>query len=209
MPGGENSEEISNQFLFLNLNDTAKGWQALPSLPQPTSHAVMVVANHSVYLIGGRKKNKNGISDLYNSVYEYNITDAEWKRKKSLPYALSAGTGTFIDDQTIFLFGGDRGETFHKTETLIAAINNEKDAVKKEELNKAKIALQSSHPGFSKEVLAYDSKKDEWRKVDSISFTVPVTTTAVRWDDEVIIASGEIKAGVRTPEILVGKIKTE
>ncbi len=207
--GGENLEEASNQFLFLDLNDTTKGWQTLPSLPQPTSHAVMVAADHSVYLIGGRKKNKNGISDLYQSVYEYNSKDAKWKSKKSLPYALSAGTGTLIDGQTFLLFGGDRGETFHKTETLIAAINNEKDAVKKEELNRTKIALQTSHPGFSKEVLAYDIKKDEWRSVDAIPFAVPVTTTAFRWDDKVIIASGEIKAGVRTPEILVGKIKTE
>ena len=34
-----------------------------------------------------------------------------------------------------------------------------------------------------------------------------VTTTVIKWDHDIIIPSGEIKAGVRTPNVLVGKIK--
>jgi N-acetylneuraminic acid mutarotase len=51
-------------------------------------------------------------------------------------------------------------------------------------------------------VLLYISKKDEWKSVVCIPYDSPVTTTAVKWNDEVTIPGGEIRAGVRTPQIL-------
>ena len=123
-----------------------------------------------------------------------------------MPYAMSAGTGMAVGDHSILLFGGDKGETFHKTEELIAAINNENNAAIKEELIKKKTIVQSTHPGFSKEILLYNAMANEWTMVDSIPFDVPVTTVAIQHKNKIIIPSGEIKAGVRTPQILVGSI---
>jgi N-acetylneuraminic acid mutarotase len=163
--------------------------------------------HHSVYVIGGRKRNANGVSDLFNTVYAYDLKKAQWQEKRSLPYALSAGTGIATGSRSILLFGGDKGVTFSKAETLIAAINSEKDAAKREELNQQKIEVQSTHPGFSKEVLLYDTVSDEWSVTGCIPFDVPVTTTTFKWGDYIMIPSGEIKAGVRTPQVLAGKLK--
>jgi N-acetylneuraminic acid mutarotase len=58
-------------------------------------------------------------------------------------------------------------------------------------------------------VLQYNTITDEWKAVGTIPFPVPATTTAVLWDNEVVIPSGEIRAGVRTPNILVGKIRKD
>jgi N-acetylneuraminic acid mutarotase len=208
--GGEILNGVSDQFYSLDLNKISEGWKRLPVLPKPISHAVMVVqsnGDHScIYLIGGRKKNTNGISDLYFSVYEFDLKKNEWKEKKSLPYALSAGTAIANGTTNILLFGGDKGETFHQTEILIAAINAEKDETKKQELIQQKNKLQRSHPGFSNEVLSYNTFKDEWKLIDKIPAATPVTTTAVKWGNRVFIPSGEIKAGVRTPQILMGKV---
>ncbi len=201
--GGETKEATSAGLFTMNLNDTAAGWEELKSLPQATSHAVLVAAGKGkLFLAGGRKKTPSGISDLYATLYEYDIAANEWKQKKSMPYALCAGTGTIINDEYIVMFGGDKGETFHKTETIIAKINAEKDSTVKEQLTKEKIKIQSTHPGFSKEVLWYNVKTDEWTASGSIPFDAPATTTAVKIGDKVFIPSGEIKAGVRTPQIL-------
>lgn len=125
----------------------------------------------------------------------------------SLPYAISAGTGWSDGDCEILLFGGDAGKTFNRTEELILAISREDDPVKKKILNQQKAALQATHPGFSKEILRYDVCGDAWSVIGAMPCDVPVTTTAVvAGDDEVLIPSGEIKAGVRTPRILQGKI---
>ena len=123
-----------------------------------------------------------------------------------MPYALSAGTGISVDESEILIFGGDKGQTFHKTEVLLAAISAEKNESKKQDLVRKKNELQQSHPGFSKDVLLYNNIKDEWKLISKIPFVTPVTTTAVKWNESVFIPGGEIKAGIRTPQILMGKI---
>ena len=162
--------------------------------------------NKRCVFIGGRRKGAGGISELYNSVFEFDITSNQWQEKKSLHYALSAGTGIVKNENTILLFGGDKGETFHQAEILLAAIAAEKDEVKTKELIEQKNKLQQNHPGFSREVLQYDIGKDAWKPAGVIPFVTPVTTSAVKWKDYVFIPSGEIKAGVRTPQILMGRI---
>lgn len=210
--GGETKEAASDKLFRLNLSDFTEGWKGLASLPQPTSHAVLAAQGKGddakLYLLGGRKKTSSGISDLYSSNYEYDIAKNSWQPKKSLPYALCAGTGAAWGDD-IVLFGGDKGETFHKAETIIAKINAEKDPDVKDQLNQEKIKIQSTHPGFSKEVLWYNTKTDEWKINGSIPFDVPVTTTAVKMNDKIFIPSGEIRAGVRSPKILEGQLKPQ
>lgn len=208
--GGETTTAASDQFIALDLQNSSGGWKKLTRIPHPVSHAVLTAPatkkSNQIYITGGRKKNSNGISDLYNAVYIYDITNNSWQKKKSLPYALCAGTGIAAGSSGILMFGGDNGTTFHKVETLIAAINSEKDETKKQELVRQKNKLQSEHPGFSKEVLLYNTLTDTWKTVGDIPFDTPVTTTAVKWGKDVLIPSGEIKAGVRTAQILEGKI---
>lgn len=209
--GGETAANTSSQFHALNLDNLAAGWKKLADIPKPVSHTVITsFANSSggkIYLCGGRKKNSNGISDLYNSVFAYDVATNSWAEKNPLPYALSAGTGIIHDSNNILLFGGDKGIVFNKTEKLIAAINAEKDPARKQELIQEKNKLQSEHPGFSKEVLLYNIKNDSWKVIGSIPFDTPVTTTAVKRKSGVIIPSGEIRAGIRSPKILGVKIQ--
>ena len=202
--GGEDPTTVSSAFYKLNLNDTALGWEVLANIPHPVSHSILVAVNNgeSIFLFGGRKKNTGDTSTLYKEVYQYQIENNKWTEKQAMPYALSAGTGTLINDDFIALFGGDKGSTFHKTETLIHTISREQDLVKKEELNQEKIKLQTTHPGFSKSVLLYDIANNSWKMGSEINYTTPVTTTAIKNNDRIFIPSGEIKAGVRTPHIL-------
>lgn len=211
LAGGETAINTSSQLLSLDLNNTIVGWKKLTDMPQPISHTVMTAAinkaGDKIYLCGGRKKNSNGVSTLYNNVFVYDITANRWEEQQAMPYALSAGTGIMINADNIMLFGGDNGTTFHKVETLIAAINTEQDETKKQDLILQKNKLQSEHPGFSKEVLLYNIQNDKWEIIGNIPFDTPVTTSAVTWKSRIIIPSGEIRAGVRSPKILEVKIK--
>lgn len=207
--GGERANDVSVEFLVLDLNNQSAGWKRLSPLPKPLSHTVMVVQSNGteecIYLVGGRKRNPGSTSDFYSSVLQYNLKTGRWSEGEALPYALSAGTGIAIGGSHILLFGGDTGETFHKTETLIAAINKETNEEKKKALNNEKAKVQATHPGFCRQVFLYNTKKVQWQKLDCLPFELPVTTTAVQWNGEIVIPSGEIKAGVRTPQILMGK----
>lgn len=208
LAGGEMANGVSDHLLVLDLNNISAGWKQLSTTAKQVSHAVLLVNEQILYLIGGRKRNSNGISTLYNSVFAFDLLTNQWIEKKSLPYALSAGTGAVYKDQ-LLVFGGDKGETFHRTEELIAAINAAADEATKKKLTDEKTALQSAHPGFSKEVLSYNIMNDSWNVIGNIPYDTPVTTTAVKWNNCLFIPSGEIKAGVRSPFILSAKPTTK
>ena len=208
--GGETLVNTTNQFFSLNLNKINDGWTMLPAIPKPLSNTVVVAqylnGQKQIYLMGGRAKQKNGISDFSSDVYSFDIHLKRWDKKKSLPYPISAGTGAVVTEKYILLFGGDRGEQFNKVERTISSINLEKDELRKENLITIKNKLLESHPGFSNEILLYNTQKNVWVSNGFIPFNTSVTTNVVQWGDEIIIPSGEIKAGVRTPRILSAKI---
>lgn len=210
--GGEIAEGTTSQVLVLDLNDQASGWQTCAPLLQPVSHTVAVAYPESnpthLYVAGGRKKNPSGVSTIYSSVTKYNPDTNLWQNESPLPYALCAGTG-IASGNSIILFGGDRGETFNRVEKLIAAISTEQNETKKQELIQQKNNVQENHPGFSKEMLVYNFSTDIWLPLNGIPYDVAVTTTAVKWGSDVIIPSGEIRAGVRAPQIWVGKISSK
>lgn len=208
--GGETLTNTTNQFYSLNLIKINQGWMTLPVLPKPLSNMVVVAqylnGQKQIYLMGGRAKQKNGISDFSSDVYSFDIHLKIWDKKKSLPYPLSAGTGAIFSEKYILLFGGDQGERFNKVEQTISNINLEKEQFKKENLISIKNKLLESHPGFSNEILLYNTQKNIWLSNGFIPFNASVTTNLVQWADKIIIPSGEIKAGVRTPRIISAKI---
>jgi len=208
--GGETTTGASDKFYSIELNDLSAGWTALQPLPVPVSNMVMVaLANEkhaSVYISGGRKKNTTGTSDLYNTVYAFDIEKNQWRKRNALPYPLTAGTGIAIGSHHILLFGGDKGESFHQSELLAEAIKDSTDEIYRQQLIKKKNDLQAAHPGFSKTVLMYDAITDKWSSIDTIPFPARATTIALKWDDLIIIPGGEIRAGVRTPLILSATI---
>lgn len=208
--GGETSNGTSSNFLCLDISNPNGQWKQLPSLPIPVSHAVAVTQSPrdpgNIFLIGGRIKKGNGISVIHETVYKYNINERGWIKKTSMPYGLCAGTGIALNTSHILMFGGDTGATFSVVEALMTAIQNERDEIKKQALVVRKNKIQSEHPGFSREILVYNIAQDSWTTLGSIPFETPVTTTVIESGNEVIIPSGEIKAGIRTPRLLIGRL---
>lgn len=210
--GGENLNGVSNKFLSLDLSLSDAKWKTMPDIPEFVSHAVLAAqfnGSHKViYLIGGRAKRQNGVSEIYDSTYEFDVSLGQWKSKKTLPSPVSAATGIAIFTDYIMVCSGDKGEVFSKVEIMNSAIEKEPDQRKKQVLMDEKISLLTTHPGFSKDILLYDTITDEWLKIGQLPFDAPVTTTLVKWGTDLILPSGEIKAGVRSPKILTGKIFT-
>lgn len=202
--GGNNaSGSTSTAFLSLDLKDTSEGWQPLPDLPQPIGFGVLYAApdTHTLYLASGRKANPHARTSFFSSLFAFSTQSQSWHKKADLPYSVSAATGVRFQNK-LLLFGGDQGETFHKTEDLLIKIADAKDSRQKQELIQQKNNLQQHHPGFTHQVLSYDIDQDRWELAGKLPFASQVTTTAISWGDKVIIPCGEIRAGVRYPDII-------
>ncbi len=58
----------------------------------------------------------------------------------------------------------------------------------------------SEHPGFSNQILVYHASTDRWVEAGAID-TPRVTTGFVPWNGKFVIPSGEVRPGVRSPEV--------
>lgn len=205
--GGANKEGVSNKVWKLALNNIKKGWTAQASMPQATAFAAAAIANEHIYIMGGRCKEANGISKIYKEVYAFDVENNFWEQKASLPETVSAACAVAIDNNKILFIGGDKIVVFHEVEMLAAKIAATTDTTIKKELTVVKNNLQKTHPGFSKDVLAYDATLNKWSPYAQLNFTAPVTTSAFLFNHKILLPVGEIKPGIRTPYIWVGSFK--
>jgi N-acetylneuraminate epimerase len=205
--GGENADLVSDKVYRLKFEEANSNWEVFAELAKPLTHAVITSdEKENIYIIGGRKRNTNAKSDMYDEVFELNLSSKKITLLDRLPEALAAGTGGYYNGNLIVI-GGDNAHTFHQVEELIGAINLESDDNKKTELIVKKNNMQCSHPGFSTNVWTYNLADKTWKSSNKLQGESPVTTTVIIKNGNIIIPSGEVRAGVRTNQILVGKIK--
>lgn len=215
--GGLTSEGATSAFYSLDLNQPEKGWRVLPEMPVALSHAVVVSQSDStetcVYVIGGRNKTSE-VSTFLSSVWKYQPSKQKWTNEgdiisegKSL--GLSAGTGVAVGEEHILLLGGDPGIFFNRTERLNIAIEKASEGGEKQKLWQEKDEMLSNHSGFSKDILAFNTRSKNWVKMDLISGESPVTTTAFVWNGTAVIPSGEVRPGIRTPKVIGFNIEIE
>ncbi|GAA4132624.1 hypothetical protein GCM10022216_03920 [Sphingobacterium kyonggiense] len=205
--GGDNSEEVSNMVFRLDVSKENSQWEEFMELPYSLSHAVVSEnGKDCIYVAGGRKRNVQAPSTFYQDVLAIQTKDRKVEKIAELPVAVSAGTGIFYRDH-LLLFSGDDGQTFHQVEKALINISQADNLHKKDSLIALKNNILEQHPGFTKSCWSLNLKDQTWRSVEAIPGMGPVTTTAIKHQDMLIIPSGEVKAGVRTNQILTATLK--
>ncbi|NGM61789.1 hypothetical protein G5B30_07660 [Sphingobacterium sp. SGG-5] len=204
--GGETEKFTSDQILRLD-SKGSNTWENVQQLPHGISNAVVVAVGKDLYIMGGRYRVANEISPFSDRVYLFDTQENTISSLTSLPEPLAAAVGIRYKG-VIFFLGGDNAQTYHQVEELLLQAATEQDMTRKDSITQRKNRLQANHPGFSKKQLVYDIGAETWKALEAdFPFDMPVTTTAVRLDSNfLMIPSGEIKAGVRTDKIYIGKI---
>ncbi len=214
--GGITNTAVSASFYRFDMENKAAGWQKLPDLPVAMSHSVVVSQSDGtetcVYVIGGRNKTTE-IHTFLSAVWKYSPASSSWTKVSDIStgdgqkFGLSAGTGVAFGDSRIILFGGDKGIYFNQTERFNNAIDKATDEQEKNKIWVQKDSLLTNHPGFSKDILCFDTKSGNWSCLGEISGESPATTVAFFWNNTVIIPSGEVRPGIRTPEVLAADLE--
>ena len=204
--GGDEKTKSSNQFLYLNLWSKSPVWKQLPNLPIALANAAVVANDGFIYVIGGRSKTNNGISDLHNSTFAFDLKSNSWRKMASIGTNLSAAAAVALGNDHILILGGDNGVVFHQIEVYLSQIAQAKTEAEKTRLTAAKNELVIHHKGFYKGVLVYNTLTNTWTKIGELPFLTPVTTTATKYENDIILSNGEIKPGIRTPNIMLGKV---
>ncbi len=214
--GGDEAHNSSKRFFSFDLDDKNGEWKSLPDLPVAVANATLLAQNDgpakNLYLVGGRTKTASGISQLHHTTFVFDLKKNVWEKCADISDGknisnLSAAAGVAIGNNFILMIGGDNGIVFHKIETYISEIAETNSEEEKEKLTREKNALSIHHKGFYKGLLLYNTKENKWTKIGEYPYPAQVTTTAVKWGNDIVVSNGEIKPGVRTAEVVIGSIE--
>lgn len=220
--GGETAETLASDVWTLDLNALQAGWRPLPPLPGPKDRmqAVAFVQNGDqkrtyLYVIGGYAKNAEGVLQALTDGYAYDLTQpgasGRWrpvspacpKGTDAPPVAawpLIGAKCMAVGDQHALVFGGLDAAYFDDNQRKMAALTGAaKDA--------QRIAYQSALPTtWNRRVLAYHTVTDRWFALGEVPFPPTLAGAAVmREDGSVLLASGEVQPGIRTPVCAQGR----
>ena len=199
-------------------------WTVLPTWPGPP-RVVPVAATQrtaggeAFFLFSGRVQRAGRRTEILRDAYAFDAKTRTWRTLPPINggpgVSVMAGTAAAAGDDEVLLFGGDRGELFLELEAhdleietlkrqLADAPVNDRAAIERqiEQRLRAKKKIYDTHPGFGRDVFAFDTRQDTWRIVTRSPAEPQVTTFAVKWGEAIIIPSGEIRPGVRTPNVV-------
>jgi N-acetylneuraminic acid mutarotase len=200
--GGDGEETHREIFKLMRPNLTTVRWESLgwPKDARGRMYPVAGVKGGKFYLFGGRdfaeseEKKENRIFglDFLNDCWELDPLSGTWKRLSDLPEARSAAPSMAVPmgASSLLMLGGVSVEFLRKQVVARPEINGQ----------------GMEHPGFPASILSYNTVKDQWAEAGSLPLAgtfAPVTTPVVFWDNKVIIPTGEIKPGVRSPQVLI------
>ncbi len=213
--GGTSASPLSTaltNFWSLDLaqrdNPDEFNWKTLPAWPGPCRAFNLTIAQHNgkedcVYVISGRREIESADGptlDFMTDIYEFSplkyqsltqknfaeeeVAQQSWRECAQLPIPLVAATGAAIGQSHIFIFGGADGSLYQKADEL-----------------------RENHPGFPKDIYAFHTITNTWVKSGQVPQT-HVTAPVVKWGEDYLIVSGEVKPRVRTPIILKGTLQS-
>ena len=159
-------------------------WENVEPWPGSKRAFNMTVTQHNgnaacLYVMGGRYENEAGETIFCDDVYEYNParTSSPWRKRATMPLGLSAGTVAAIGQSHIMTLAGADISLHGKADEL-----------------------KDNHPGFPKQIFVYHTITDTWVQSGELPAN-QVTTTAVPWGENVLLASGEVRPRVRTKAV--------
>lgn len=161
-------------------------WKKRKPCPGPSRALHLTVSQHNgfnqcLYVISGRRQTVAGDDpasyEFLKDVWEYNPKKDAWRQRADAPRCVMAGTGIGSGQSHIFVLGGATEKLFFQGDEL-----------------------KDEHPGFIKQSLAYHTITDTWIEAGPVPAN-HVTTIAVKWGDDIIIPSGEVRPRVRSPQI--------
>jgi len=144
-----------------------------------------------VFLFGGRDVQPGQKMNILSDAYAYSPSSKKWETLNEIgtghkTTSLMAGTAMAMGSHHIVFFGGSDAKTLRKLLVLQEAYQDTsrtKDEI--QILKNQEIDILESHPGFSRNILSYNTITGVWAKIGELSKGSPVTTHAFDFEGNV------------------------
>lgn len=167
--------------------------------PFPASERTQVVSeifNDDIVVFSG------GNSIAYTEGYKFNIKKKMWTTIANVEInnekisILGAGS-TKLNDYEMLVVGGFDEKIWNEVNKNLKNLTGNE----KQKFRKFYFSQDLEYYNWNKKMLVYNYEKDEWRSLGEISFDAPCGNALVNTGVSIYSIMGEIKPGVRTPNI--------
>ncbi|MEO5790048.1 MAG: sodium:solute symporter family transporter [Gelidibacter sp.] len=213
--GGSNGQRSTNSFYRLALKD-AKNWEKLadfPGLPRAlhTTAVQETQTNQKLFVIGGRHEVAGQKSETLTNYLTYDFKKQTWNDEGDLliegqPRVLMGASAEVMGSMHIMVYGGSDAVLFDELETIALDMGKMPDEATATALTSRRDAILNNHPGFSKDILAYNTITKQWFVYASLDSEIPVTALSFKDGNDFLIVSGEVSPGIRTAAVESFKI---
>lgn len=180
------STEATKTLFSLDFGAREPKWKTLEPIPGAArllpavaaqGGALFVVSGAELLAGDGDKVSRRYLNDGWR--YSPGPDSKGWRRIADVPRPAVAAPAIDDGSSRILVFGGDDGANAHRV-----------------------FELKDNHPGFSRDILAYDTANDKWSKAGELPVSL-VTTSAVKWRGAAVIPGGEDRPGHRSARVLI------
>lgn len=178
--GKANATTASASHWMLDLDAQDKGWQTQAPLPAEGRILATAAGIDGAFIIAGGCSLAPDPAGKPLRTYlreTWKFAEGKWTRMADLPRgAVAAASPAPVRGSSMFLVSGDDG---------------------------TQVGSPANHRGFSRQILRFDLAKDAWSDAGALDVPAPVTLPAAPWRDGFVLFNGEVKPGVRTPQVLL------
>ena len=122
-------------------------------------------------------------------------------------FPVMAGSAFPYGSNDIVFVGGAPDSTYLQAQHLASAVAKATPGINAAQAKSELLRFNNSHRGFSPQIRIYNTIKKSISSGGLFQGFCPVTTCAIPYGNGAIVACGEIKPGVRTPDIFKVFIK--
>ena len=199
---GRQDKKSSNKSWVYDL--ATKQTKTLADLPgEARLQMPYALVNNQIFIFNGLGK------ITLTDAYVYNIDDNSWKKLadtklNNKDYTIAGGAAVPLNDEEILILGGVNKEVFDDAVTQLGSLTGDAlEAFRQDYFNRT-----PEQYDFSKKEVVYNITKNTWSTIGTIPFYGGAGPFPLLKKDNMLYrVSGEIKAGVRTPDIQVATIK--
>ena len=208
-PDGKESNNYFYRLDLSKINTQTFKWEKLlpyPGIPRILS--VGVVQSNGIrkclYLFSGRNVTNPERPIVLNDGLMYDPVLKKWypvetNSKEGFP--VMAGSAFAYDSDNIVFIGGAPDSTYLKAQHLAMDLAKAATGSNADQIKSELIRFNNSHNGFSPQIRIFNTVKKSISSGGRFDGFCPVTTCAIPFGNGAIVACGEIKPGVRTPDI--------
>lgn len=208
--GGYDGNASTSSMFILDLDNPKKWERGKDFVEGPRSFHSAVIQETSngskLFVFGGRNQVNDRAIAIYDNYIAYDLKRKRWEEPRPISLngknrAISGSSAQCMGSMHVLVYGGDDGVLFSALQDLNKEIELQESDSAKSQLISKKESILNTHPGFSKDILAFNTITQKWYVYGSLEQGLPVTMLSYGKEDGFYMISGEIAPGVRTPMV--------